>query len=112
MINLNNKQFKGVSNSADGEVSSETVFTYYQEGSIIWGSYGGGSILKGTLMGTTIDDKEFHFNYCHVNQDHELLSGHCQSKIEMTPSGKLRIHESWAWSGGKSGSGTSIIEEL
>ena len=112
MIDLNNKRFRGVSNSSDGEVSPATIFNYYQDDQIISGTYSGGSISYGTLTGVLLDDSTFHFNYCHVNEDQELLSGYCHSTVEILESGKYRIQENWKWSGGKEGSGNSIIEEI
>ncbi len=110
-FNLNNKQFRGRSNSSGGEVSSTTLFTYYQDGEVIWGNYAGGAILKGTLIGKIIDHDTIEFNYSHINQDMELLSGYCRSTIELMTTGKLRLHEQWEWTTGKLGKGVSIIEE-
>ena len=112
MIDLNNKRFRGQSNSSDGEVDSATIFHYYQDGPIIWGQYAGGTIVKGTLTGVIIDRETFHFNYNHVNNDSQLLSGYCHSVITKLDSGKLKINESWKWSGGKAGEGQSIIIEI
>jgi len=46
MINYNNKFFKPVSNSENGETSNETVFHYKQEGNILTSEYSGGQIIK------------------------------------------------------------------
>jgi hypothetical protein len=47
-INYNNKTFVSKENTDNGEVSSQTIFKYYQEGSIVWADYSGGEIVKGT----------------------------------------------------------------
>lgn len=47
MLNLDNKKFVAVENTANGEVSSQTEFHYHQQGNMIWAEYGGGEILKG-----------------------------------------------------------------
>ena len=41
--------FKPVSNSATGEVGSETVFHYRQRGKVVWATYEGGGIEFGTF---------------------------------------------------------------
>ena len=51
MLNLDNKKFIAVENTANGEVSSQTEFHYHQQGKMIWAEYGGGEILKGFLIG-------------------------------------------------------------
>ena len=110
--NLNNKRFRGVSNNSNGEVSRSTLFTYQQEDDVIWGSYSGGAILKGTLIGKVVNHDTIEFYYTHINEEHQLLSGFCSSKIELLESGKLRLHEAWRWTGGKEGTGKSVIEEV
>jgi len=42
MLNLDNKKFIAVENTANGEVSSQTEFHYHQQGKMIWAEYGGG----------------------------------------------------------------------
>jgi hypothetical protein len=49
-IDLNNKKFKSEFNSKNGEISNQTVFTYYQKDSIIWAEYSGGQIVKGNIV--------------------------------------------------------------
>jgi hypothetical protein len=49
-INYNNKTFVSKENTDNGEVSSQTIFKYYQEGSIVWADYSGGEIVKGHLI--------------------------------------------------------------
>jgi hypothetical protein len=56
-INYNDLIFKAVSNTENGETSTETIFHYKQEGNIIWATYKGGSILYGSLVGTVDNEK-------------------------------------------------------
>ena len=74
MLNLDNKKFVAVENTANGEVSSQTEFHYHQQGKMIWAEYGGGEILKGFLIGKWIDDTQIEFTYQHLNQSLTLLS--------------------------------------
>ena len=52
---LDNRYFTTQSNSGNGEVSSETVFHYHQDGDLVYAEYSGGEILKGHLLGKMID---------------------------------------------------------
>lgn len=45
-INYNDLIFKAVSNTENGETSTETIFHYKQEGNIIWATYKGGSCME------------------------------------------------------------------
>ena len=64
MLNLDNKKFVAIENTANGEVSSQTEFHYHQQGKMIWAEYGGGEILKGFLIGKWVDDTQIEFT-CH-----------------------------------------------
>ena len=51
MINYNNKVFRSIQNTNNGETSSETLFYYKQDGNIIFSEYKGGKIIYGHLIG-------------------------------------------------------------
>ncbi|MDX1409278.1 MAG: hypothetical protein R3330_14125 [Saprospiraceae bacterium] len=112
MINLHNKQFRATANSGAGEVDSQTHFTYYQEGEVVWGTYAGGSIRFGTLTGIMESSGLLRFAYQHVNQDLQIMTGFCRSTPEILTDGRLRLHETWEWTSGGEGAGQSVIEEI
>lgn len=111
MIDYNNKLFRPVVNTENGETSSETVFIYKQVGNILTSEYSGGKIIKGHLIGLVNDKGEIDMRYHQVNQKGELMTGVCQSKPEMLENGKIRLHETWQWTSGDYSNGESIIEE-
>jgi hypothetical protein len=112
MIDYDQKKFRSLSNSPNGEVGGETVFHYRQEGAVVWATYQGGSILFGTLTGLVQPDGHLHFAYQHINQQHELMTGKCSSVPEVLPDQRLRLHETWQWTCRDYATGTSVIEEL
>ena len=112
MINYNKKVFAPVSNSANGETSSDTKFYYSQTGNILTARYQGGKIVDGHLIGLVNQNGEIDMRYHQVNTDGTLMTGRCQSVPEILPSGKIRLHENWQWTSGDYSSGQSIIEEL
>nr|WP_299168876.1 hypothetical protein [uncultured Allomuricauda sp.] len=61
-LNLNNKRFVTVNNK-EGLSSNETVFQYYQNGKVITGSYKGGAIVEGLLIGKQIGDNKIQLLY-------------------------------------------------
>ena len=109
---LDNKTFRSVSNSGNGEVSEATTFRYQQTGSMITANYSGGTIREGNLLGQIDKEGILTFAYQHYNTNNEFRTGRCTSTPERLPNGKLRYHESWEWTGGLEGSGQSIIEEV
>ncbi len=111
MIDYNNKIFRPVSNSENGETSNETIFLYKQMGNILTSEYSGGKIVKGHLIGLVDENGEINMKYHQVNDKGELMTGICTSKPEILTNGKIRLHESWEWTSGDKSKGQSIIEE-
>jgi hypothetical protein len=110
-IELNNKTFRSTSNSSNGEVSEESILTYFQQDNIIWAEYGGGQIVKGFLIGKIVDD-HLELNYQHINRENELMTGKCVSYLEIMENGKIRLKEYWQWTCKDNSNGESIISEV
>ncbi|QXU42437.1 MULTISPECIES: n-acetylglutamate synthase [Pedobacter] len=111
MINYNNKLFKPVNNTENGETSNETIFRYKQAGNILTAEYEGGKIIFGHLIGLVDENGNIEMRYHQVNKQGELMTGICNSKPEQLANGKIRLHETWQWTSGDQSKGQSIIEE-
>ena len=111
-ISYDNRNFRSISNSASGEVGSETVFHYHQKDDIVWAEYSGGEIARGSLIAKVLPDDSLEMRYQHVNRKGELMTGVCTSTPELLPDGRIRMHETWQWTSGGRSSGESIIEEI
>ncbi|MEZ0539667.1 n-acetylglutamate synthase [Fibrella arboris] len=111
-MQYNNKIFRAVSNTANGETSAATVFHYEQTGNILTGKYSGGRIVTGHLLGLVDEAGRLDFRYHQLNTNGQLTTGQCQSVPELLPTGKIRLHETWQWTSGDRSTGTSIVEEV
>ncbi len=111
MINYNNKIFKPITNTENGETSPETIFVYKQEDNILTSTSSGGKIKTGHLIGLVDSNGKIEMRYHQVNDKNELMTGICISKPEILANGKIRLHESWKWTSGDCSVGNSIIEE-
>jgi len=111
MINYDNKIFKPVTNTENGETSDETIFRYKQTENILTAEYKGGKIISGHLIGLVDHDGNIEMRYHQVNKQGELMTGTCSSKPELLANGKIRLHETWQWTSGDQSKGQSIIEE-
>lgn len=111
-INYDGRKFTTVENSKNGEVSAQTTFAYQQRGNILWAEYSGGEVVKGFLLGLVAEDDCLNFTYQHINRSGQQRAGQCESKPELLPDGRLRLHERWQWLTGDCSSGESVIEEL
>ena len=112
MINYHNKRFRPVQNTDNGETSQETVFQYQQEGNLLTSEYSGGKIKKGHLIGIVDEAGNIDMRYHQVNDKGELMTGTCQSRPEILPDGRIRLHETWRWTSGDGPAGSSIIVEI
>ena len=111
MINYNNKKFKPVINSDNGETSSDTIFHYKQNGNILTAEYSGGKIVYGHLVGLVDNEGNIDMRYHQINDKGELMTGVCKSTPEILENGKIRLHETWQWTSGDGSKGESVIEE-
>ena len=111
-MNYNNRRFKTISNTDNGEISNETIFHYLQEGNILTSEYRGGKIRKGHLIGLVDKDGIIEMRYHQINDRNELMTGICKSTPQIMSNGKIRLHEEWQWTSGDLTKGNSIIEEI
>lgn len=114
MIDYSERLFRPVSTQGKGDVGSNTVFRYEQRDAVLMGTYSGGTVEYGTLVGKVHSDGRLSFLYQHITKSGALKSGKCDSRPEILPSGKIRLHETWEWLSGKESGqrGTSVIEEV
>ena len=111
-IKYNGKRFIPVTNSDNGEVSSDMTFIYKQEGDIITSHYSGENIKKGHLIGLVDKNGGIDMRYHQVNKDGILMTGICKSRPEFMNNGKIRLYERWEWTSGDKSNGESILEEV
>ncbi len=111
-INYDNRSFRSIGNSENGEAGHETLFHYHQEGSVVWGEYAGGQVLRGQLIAHRSIDGSLDMRYQHVNRDGKLMTGMCRSSPEILPDGRLRLIEKWQWTSGDRTKGESVLEEV
>ncbi len=111
-INLNNRTFRALSNTPNGEVSDNTLFYYKQSDELITAEYHGGSIVNGSIVGKVVSNSYLEFEYQHTNLDGEIRTGVCQSYPELSASGKLILKEYWQWTCADFSKGESTLIEL
>lgn len=111
-MNYNNKSFRPVSTTENGETSNETVFKYIQTEDVLTSEYSGGRIKKGHLIGIVDKAGCIRMSYHQVNTDGKIMTGICKSTPEILENGKIRLHEDWKWTSGDFSEGKSIIEEI
>ncbi|MEM7729486.1 MAG: n-acetylglutamate synthase [Pseudomonadota bacterium] len=114
MIHYGDRLFRPVATDGGGDVGGDTLFRYDQRGDVLIASYSGGAVEYGSIVGTVHPDGSLTFLYQHVTKDGALRAGRCQSRPEVLPTGRIRLHESWEWTSGLGAGerGTSVLEEV
>ena len=112
MISYNDKTFRTISSTANGQVNEETIFHYQQHGFLVSATYTGGPIIFGHLIGLVDADGIMDLRYHHVNDSGVLMTGICFTRPEILPDGRMRLHEKWKWTCEDESEGESIVEEL
>ena len=110
-MNYNNRRFKVIQNTENGETSNETIFEYKQHENILTCEYTGGQIIKGQLIGLVDKQGNIEMHYHQINIKGEFMTGVCTSKPKILENGKIRLYETWKWTSGDKSSGSSILEE-
>jgi len=111
-INYNNKIFRSIENTENGEVDKETVFHYHQNKEIVWAEYHGETIKKGFLLGLVRQNGELEFHYEHINTNNEIKTGKCNSTPKILKDGRIELSEKWEWINGEKSKGESKIIEV
>ncbi len=105
-MNLNNKKFILLENKS-GLSSVETVFKYYQNGTVITGTYKGGAILEGFIVGKQTEASKIELLFQCLTEAGELKVGESKGVISENKDGKLGLKFDWKWLNGDLSGGIS-----
>jgi len=111
-MNYNNRTFKPLQVTSNGEVDSHTVFTYVQNGNVLSCSYQGSNIIEGHLLGTVDENGCIQMSYHQINSKGVIQTGICSSIPKVNKDGILELHEKWQWTNGDLSKGESVLIEV
>ncbi len=109
-LSLNGRRMHVVSTAEPGEVNSETLFEFTQDGSVVSARYVGGKVRLGYLVGA-MSANCLSFRYVQVDNSGRLDSGHSTCEIRWMAEGRMRLIEHFTWDS-REGSGTNIFEDI
>ncbi len=111
MYDFDNKTFRVVQNDGPGaEVTTATIFHFWQVGNLLHADYEGGGVRYGKLVGLLEGDTVRHA-YTQINQQGQFQSGRGVDQLRLGADDRLQIVDQWQWDDG-SGSGSCIMEEV
>lgn len=109
-MNLDGLSFQVCATASIGVVSAQTRLHLTQRGSRIFGRYGGGSVLRGCLVGR-VRGQALTFRYTQRECTGGIHGGHSNCVLEVLSDGRLRIHEHFTWKT-REGAGTNVFEQV
>lgn len=109
MIDLDRARFRVAQTATVGVVSADTWLEFQQRGTRLVGRYGGGTIVRGCLVGEA-SSTGVVFRYAQREQSGELHSGQSSCVVSVGPDGRRLLHEHFRWET-RSGTGTNVFEE-
>ena len=110
-MNLDNKKFISIENK-NGLSSNETIFHYFQSGTVITGNYKGGAIKEGFIVGKQIEKSKIELLFQCLTKEGELKVGESKGIISENQNGKLELKFDWNWLNGDLSGGKSEYIEI
>ncbi len=112
MININNKSFKIISYTSNGDINPDTVFHYKQFKNQISGTYKGGYVKAGFLDAIIDNNDNWQVKYYHTNLFNELITGNCTCTSSIQSDGKIRLTFEWQRTSKDFTKGKAVFEEI
>jgi hypothetical protein len=110
-MNLHDKKFVTIENK-NGLSLNETIFHYFQSGTIITGKYKGGAIHEGFIVGKQIEESKIELLFQCLTKEGELKVGQSKGIISKNKNGKLELKFDWNWLNGDLSGGKSEYIEI
>ena len=108
---LHDRRFAAVDNE-HGVSGADTVFHYRVDGAVITGTYRGGRVRAGHLVGRATGPDTLELLYHCVTTGGELLAGESRGRVTAGADGRTVLDFEWSWLAGEQGGGRSRYVEL
>lgn len=109
--NINNIAMRTISTSDESEVSQATIIKFQQQGRTIAGSFSGGPIIYGFLVGKFVDRLRGEFRYVQIGDNGLIDSGKSNFVLEVSGQEVVRLIECYEWTS-RVGMGVNVFERV
>lgn len=106
-MNLAGTTFRAVSNSRHGSINTETEMHFTSDDGIVIGSYGGGTVITGHVIGKHVGDSEIEMLYHSVSADGTIQAGKAHGRFALDREGRMHMYLDWQWLTGDGSRGQS-----
>jgi hypothetical protein len=101
-----------VADNPEGLSGRYTVFHYLIHGADIVGTYEGGRIRLGRVLGRARSRRRIELLYHCIGGEDQLLAGWSHGEVGVDEAGLTTLTFTWGWLSGASGGGTSLHREV
>ena len=109
-VRIDGKAFVTTGNP-HGVSGTETVFRYRVTRERITGTYAGGRVAAGQLLGRVTGPDTIDLLYHALDEDGNLMAGWSKGRVSRNAAGLLELHFEWAWlTGDRSGGESHYVE--
>src|SRR5688500_6379593 len=105
IMNLAGTTFRAVSNSKHGSINTETEMHFTSDEGIVIGSYAGGSVTTGHVIGKRVSDAEIEMLYQSATSGGEIQAGRAHGRFELDEEGRMHMYLDWQWLTGDGATG-------
>jgi|GEM_PF-7055307 len=106
-MNLAGTTFRAVSNSKNGSLNSETEMRFTSDEGLVIGTYSGGTIVAGQVLGKRLSESTMEMLYHGATINGEVQAGRAQARFAKDADDQLRMYLDWHWLTGDQSQGQS-----
>jgi hypothetical protein len=106
-MNLTGAIFRAVSNSKHGSINTDTEMHFTSDEGVVVGSYGGGTVIIGHVIGKHVGDSEIEMLYHSASVGGVIQAGKAHGRFALDGEGQMHMYLDWQWLTGDEASGQS-----
>lgn len=106
-MNLSGMTFRAIANPENGSLNSETEMRFTSDDGIVIGSYGGGTIAAGHVLGKHVGESELEMLYQGATTSGEIAAGKAHARFALDEEDRMRMYLDWQWLTGDQSEGRS-----
>ena len=110
-VDIHDKRFVTVENP-HGVSGADTIFHYRTDGSLVTGTYAGGRIRAGQIVGRITSPETIELLFQCVTTDGDLMAGQSRGRVGVDAHGRATLEFDWSWLTGDRSGGVSRYVEL
>lgn len=106
-MKLTGLAFRAVGNSKNGSMNTETVMRFTLDEDVIVGSYSGGTIVIGHVLGRRLAESELEMLYQGATNTGQVQAGKAHAHFRPNSDGQMSMYLEWQWLTGDLSTGQS-----